>query len=155
MHRLLNLFRLLLVATPDARIRVLYVTCFIGWLGSFFVSSFLTSLGFVCIRGRFRNFHRQIINNTPGLSQHERLNDRNLHFVNLADRYRIPTCILRETQASWEGASLKLEHMTWCRLPGLSHMYGSGGVCGGKVSLIPCGLVWYGMIWNGMYVSNH
>jgi hypothetical protein len=24
-------------------------------------------LGFVCVRERFRNFHRQIINNTPGL----------------------------------------------------------------------------------------
>ena len=38
------------------------------WLARFvLVNSVLTSLGFVCVRGRFRNFHRQIINNTPGL----------------------------------------------------------------------------------------
>ena len=38
------------------------------WLARFvFVNSVLTSLGFVCVRERLRNFHRQIINNTPGL----------------------------------------------------------------------------------------
>ena len=34
-------------------------------------------------------------------------------------------------------------------------MYGSGGVYGGMVSIMPYGLVWYGMIWNVMYVSKH
>jgi hypothetical protein len=37
------------------------------WARFVFVNSVLTSLGFVCVRERFRNFHRQIINNTPGL----------------------------------------------------------------------------------------
>ena len=38
------------------------------WLAQFvFVNSVLTSLEFVCVRERLRNFHRQIINNTPGL----------------------------------------------------------------------------------------
>ena len=41
---------------------------FFYWLARFvFVISVLTSLEFVCVRERFRNFHRQIINNTPGL----------------------------------------------------------------------------------------
>ena len=34
-------------------------------------------------------------------------------------------------------------------------MYGSGGVYGGMVTIIPYGQVLYGMIWNGMYVSKH
>ena len=41
---------------------------FFYWLARFvFVNSVLSSLGFVCVRERFQNFHRQIINNTPGL----------------------------------------------------------------------------------------
>ena len=32
-----------------------------------FVNSVLTSLEFVCVRERFPNFHRQIINNTKAL----------------------------------------------------------------------------------------
>ena len=38
------------------------------WLARFvFVNSVLTSLGFVCVRERFLNFHRQVINNAPRL----------------------------------------------------------------------------------------
>jgi len=38
------------------------------WLAWFvFIDSVLTSLEFVCVRERFRNFHSQIINNTPRL----------------------------------------------------------------------------------------
>ena len=41
---------------------------FFHWLARFFfVNSVPTSLGFVCVRERFRNFHRQMINNTPRL----------------------------------------------------------------------------------------
>ena len=46
MHRLLNLFRFLHGATSDAlRIREFYVTCFTGWLNSFFCNSVPASLG--------------------------------------------------------------------------------------------------------------
>ncbi len=53
MHRLLILFRFLLIATPDAlRIREFYVTCFIGWLDSF--SKFCFSIIANCL-GAFVN----------------------------------------------------------------------------------------------------
>ena len=41
---------------------------FFYWLARFdFVNAVLTSLEFVCVRERLRNFYRQIINNTPRL----------------------------------------------------------------------------------------
>ena len=41
---------------------------FFYWLARFdFVNAVLTSLEFVCVRERPRNFYRQIINNTPRL----------------------------------------------------------------------------------------
>ena len=68
MRRLLNLFLLLRGATSDAlRIREFYVSCFIGWLDSFFLGLFQHHWGGWGRLGAAWELSSQVINNAPRL----------------------------------------------------------------------------------------
>ena len=66
MHRLLNLFRLLLIATPDAlKVKEFDVGCLTGCLDLFFVNSVSAKLGVAW--ESLGDFGRPVIKNVPRL----------------------------------------------------------------------------------------